>query len=381
MRVREEIHWQSNRNAILMNPRTPENDKKALLEALEGYQEIQGHFLLPTSGSSGALKWVALSKKAVLSSALSVNNHLESNHGDIWLNPLPTFHVGGLGILARSYLSGAKAVAYSNPQHQWDVNHFHQNLIDAEATLTAIVPTQLFDLVANQLRSPKKLRAVVVGGGRLSEELYRKGIEMGWPLLPSYGLTECASQVATAELNSLMQEDYPLLKPLDHVSLETNEEGFLVIRSRSLLSGYIYADHFQSHYIDPKIEGQFTTEDQVVLINNNIRSISRGELCIKIGGESCDILRLEQIVESLTLSLNIHCGVALIALPDERLSNAIHLAIDSHEFCINELLEEFSKRVRPFERIKKVHYVSRIPRSPLQKLLRSDLRKILLESA
>ena len=81
MRVREEIHWQSNRNAILMNPRTPENDKKALLEALEGYQEIQGHFLLPTSGSSGALKWVALSKKAVLSSALSVNNHLESNHG------------------------------------------------------------------------------------------------------------------------------------------------------------------------------------------------------------------------------------------------------------------------------------------------------------
>ena len=127
MRVREEIHWQSNRNAILMNPRTPENDKKALLEALDRYQEIQGHFLLPTSGSSGSLKWVALSKEAILCSALSVNNHLESNHGDIWLNPLPTFHVGGLGILARSYLSGAKAVAYSNPQHQWDVNHFHQN--------------------------------------------------------------------------------------------------------------------------------------------------------------------------------------------------------------------------------------------------------------
>ena len=46
-------------------------------------------------------------KSALLASAEAVNKHLESDKRDTWVNPLPHFHVGGLGILARTYLSGA----------------------------------------------------------------------------------------------------------------------------------------------------------------------------------------------------------------------------------------------------------------------------------
>ena len=36
------------------------------------------------------------------------------------------------------------------------------------------------------------------GGGAVSDELYRDARALGWRVLPSYGMTECCSQVATA---------------------------------------------------------------------------------------------------------------------------------------------------------------------------------------
>ena len=42
----------------------------------------------------------------------------------------------------------------------------------------------------------------MTGGGALDPSLYKQARDLGWPLLPSYGLTECGSQVATASLSS-----------------------------------------------------------------------------------------------------------------------------------------------------------------------------------
>jgi acyl-coenzyme A synthetase/AMP-(fatty) acid ligase len=44
---------------------------------------------------------------------------------------------------------------------------------------------------------------------------------------------------------------------------------------------------------------------------------------------------------------------------------------------INEIVERFNQAVLPFERIREVHYVEEIPRSPLRKVLKADLLKAL----
>src|SRR5687768_11733428 len=139
---------------------------------------LRAHVWLATSGTSGALKLTALSKKALLASAASVNRHLQSDSKDVWCCVLPTFHVGGLGIYARALLSGARVITEG-----WDPVRFGAN---PEISLASLVPAQVADLVRLGVRAPRSIRAVIVGGGALGTGLYAQAGELGWPVLPSY---------------------------------------------------------------------------------------------------------------------------------------------------------------------------------------------------
>ena len=46
--------------------------------------ELKSHVLFETSGSTGAPKWIALSKAALLTSAAAVNAHLGINASSCW---------------------------------------------------------------------------------------------------------------------------------------------------------------------------------------------------------------------------------------------------------------------------------------------------------
>lgn len=373
------IDWLSHKNEILFNPRTPETEKQKLIDALSLLDtlKLKGHVFFATSGSTGKLKWVALSKAAILSSARAVNIHLGSGAADIWLNALPEFHVGGLGIVARGYLSQAPIIPCHFPNSKWHPEYFFKLMEQSEATLTALVPTQVFDLITLQLKAPSSLRAVIVGGGALSKNLYFAAIALGWKLLPSYGLTECASQVATAKYDSWSLSEFPLLAPLSHVQLTLSENGSLKIKSDALFTAYLKKDQeFKLH--DPKTDGWFTTEDKVIFENECIKSVSRGENFIKIGGESVDLLRLENILGEEKMALQFKFDVALIALPDERLGHRLYLVIASPmNDDVKKLTNQYQRRVLPFERISQVLNVNEIPRSDLKKVLKADLKKII----
>lgn len=372
------IDWNSSDTVVLINPRTPPELKKHLSGALEHQDKFPGHIWIATSGTSGQPKWVLLSKEAVLCSAHAVNHHLQSNQSDIWLHPLPDFHVGGLGIAARSFVSGASMVKCAFTNSRWEARQFVEQLNDSRATLTALVPAQVFDLITNRIQAPPHLRAVIVGGGAQSKTLYKEAVALGWKLLPSYGLTECASQVATAPLGST---DFPALRPLSHVKLALTPDGCLKISSDALLTAYVHCIGNQYHWHDPKVDGWLTTEDHAELDNEGINAVTRGTNFVKIGGESVDLQRLEKILEEEIHKGQFTFDVALIALPDERLGHQIHLAVASSSIDLaSKLVENFRQKVLPFEAIRKIHLVDAIPRSPLGKVLKEELRRLLSAS-
>lgn len=361
------IDWEKSSAQLLFNPRIPEKEKEQLLGIVEQLPELKNHFLVATSGSTGKIKWTALSKEAVLLSAHSVNRHLEAAQNDRWLNPLPLFHVGGLGIAARAFLIQSKVIHTFDANVKWNVDSYMQQLISFQATLTSLVPAQLFDLVAHNQCPPSSLRALIVGGGRVDEALYFKAVEMGWPVLLSYGMTECSSQIATSTLGSWKDGLFPLLQPLQHMNLDSDEEGFLKIRSGSLLTGYLEMGEAGPYFIDPKRHDGFHTQDIVVFKENKVASVRRADQMIKIAGESVDLIRLEEILKKVKNECQLTCDLALMAQPDERTGHAIHLVADSHE-GVAQLRSCFNARVFPFERIREVHIVESIPRSPLGKL-------------
>ncbi len=359
---------ESTSNLLLTNPRWPKDDRfrfqETWIDLVEG--KFEAHVGIATSGSTGGSgSLVLLSKNALRASARAVNERLAATSADIWYKSLPNFHVGGLGILVRAHLSGAKVV--EDESEKWDATGFHSKLEKSEATLLSLVPTQVFDLVREKLRSPSRLRAVIVGGGRLEESLRLAALDLGWPILPSYGMTEAASQVATA-----VSPDDPRLVPLTHLEVMTDHEGRLQLSGSSLLSAKITFDaQGRATMFDPKRSGWFTTEDRgEVLEDGSLLIEGRTHDFVKIGGEGVVVSRLEEKLEIAKLHLGFSKDAAVVAARDERLGAKMILLTTANESETKPLAEAYDSGVAPYERIRSIHTVSAIPRTALGKLQR-----------
>ena len=340
------IDWQSDESHVFLNPRMPERERALLASYVT---PLRRHIWLATSGTTGALKMTALSKDAMLASAAAVNRRLQSTASDVWCCVLPTFHVGGLGIHARAHLSGARVVTM-----RWNASEF----AGASAlTLASLVPAQVSDLVSGGWKAPGALRAIVVGGGALASSLYDAARGLGWPVLPSYGMTETCSQVATA------LPGHAALVMLDHAEAASTDDGRLRIRAASLLTGYGTADGF----VEPREEGWCVTNDLGEVFGRELRVSGRiGEL-VKIGGESVALARLDAVAERVAGS-----RAAVVAVPDERLGHVIWLAVEGGVDA-GAIGRAFNAEVLPFERARRVVEVERLPRTELGKLQRVTL--------
>ncbi len=309
---------------------------------------------VPTSGSH-VKKMACLSKKAFLLSAEVVNQYLGVTGDDIWLNPLPASHVGGLSIKARCFLSGAKEEVFPDAtKKKWDPDLYYQTLGSCRATLSSLVPAQIKDLIGRGYKAPPSLRLVLVGGAAMDLQLLGKG----WPLVPTYGCTECCSQIATGA---------PDLELLPHIEAKTDDRGVLWIKSEALLKGYL----MDGQFVDPKVDGWFCTQDHVNIEERKLTVLGRGEDFLNIGGETVSFAPLKQKLESL---LKEGEDATLIAHEDERLGQVIHLCLAHSSLRrANELSEQYNGEVASFEKIRKIHFVDEIPRSPLGKVLTSQL--------
>ncbi len=354
------IQWASKESGVLMNPRLPDIEK-ARAERLYSLG-IEGHLWLSTSGTSGHFKWVALSKKGILASAAAVNRHLNSTACDVWLHALPDFHVGGIGIRARAELSNAQVINYAQ---KWEASAFHQAAHCCQATLTALVPTQIYDLVQGAFQAPGSLRATLVGGGALNRALYDKAQALGWNLLPTYGMTECASQIATAH-HGIFGEGHVL----DHMQVRVDSDQSIWINSPSLLTYYAVVDHDKVSLYDPKDSGWFKTEDKGELTGSALKVFGRGSDFVKINGESVNLLALQKIAEEIREEMGIRENVLIEAITHARMGYGVHLVIEGST-PLPHLIAAFNVRVMPYEKIIHTAFIEKFPRTHLGKVKRS----------
>lgn len=377
------MNWQSGDTEILLNPRLPSGEREKLHQ-LASSQKLASHVWIASSGSSASnensVKMIALSKSALLSSAEAVNHHLQSQKSDMWAQVLPEFHVGGLGIVARAHLSGAKVVDGLRDD-RWDPEFFFQVVENEKVTLASLVPTQVFDLLLLGRPAPKSLRAIVVGGGALSEDLYSQACDNGWPLLPSFGMTECCSQVATARLDSWKKRDRGLYL-LPHIEATTTADSFLSLKSPALLTGYAQIQNGKSVWIEPVKNGWLKTEDHAELNGLILSPLGRAADYLKISGEGVDLQLLQEKVETGARQLfpTQSSEIALVAISDERKGHELILAHSkkiSHPQA-EKLLKEFNQQVAPYERISQQVQVAEIPRTDLGKIAKEKLKLVVL---
>lgn len=382
------VDWAGRETVVLANPGWVRRQPIGLGDLNRRLPALEAHVWVSTSGTSGdtpgQLRWVALSKGAFLASARAVNAHLSVTASDVWAHALPIFHVGGLGILARSWLSGSQVVAAVS--ERWSAMEFRTVVAQSRATLTALVPSQVHDLVAAGLHSPPSLRAIIVGGARMEPALYVAARALGWPCLPSYGLTETCSQVATAALSSLAALEYPAVLPvLSHAEIRADEDGRLSIRAASLLTCCAEFDGDEARAWDPKRDGWLETDDIGRVSDAGVEVLGRTSEFVKVLGEKVSLQRVEDHVwrwaerEGLRSTGGFDLGV--VGIPHPRLGVELVAALTvgpdpgaARREALTASLDAYvHDALMPFERIQRVAWVDAIPRTALGKVQRALL--------
>lgn len=289
--------------SYLFSPYLATEKRLQIQEYWQG-KELEDHVVLQSSGTSNTSKITsyAISKEAILENARRVNQFLEVSHDDIWLASLPFYHIGGLSIYIRSYLGQNKVVDYAQ---KWDVQKFYDSLNQYEITLTSLVPTQLYDLCKNKLIAPKSLRGVFIGGDYLSSSLKEMALELNWPLIKTYGMTETSSQIASEFVQNEMNADY--IKVLSGYDFLINEDE-TTVKSTTLFDSKV--EIYEDKIIAQDCGETYMLPDRVEILEQDhdlyLKPLGRKGHEFKYNGRLYNYLELRDKFEAVMVKHDIY---------------------------------------------------------------------------
>lgn len=218
-----------------------DRDPKAFTPADWSREDPQ--VFLFTSGTTGNPKAVTLTMGNLYASATASAFRLGVLPDDRWHLCLSTYHMGGLAPLLRSTLYGTTVVL----QRGFDTEETLSNLHEYEPTGISLVPTMLRRLLDTGDLSDS-LRFVLLGGAPARDDLVEECAECGVPVCPTYGMTETASQIATATPGEAASHVGTVGRPLlftdvavvdeDDSPVSTEEPGELVVSGPTVMAGY-----------------------------------------------------------------------------------------------------------------------------------------------
>jgi O-succinylbenzoic acid--CoA ligase len=232
--------------------------------------------VIATSGSTGEPKGVQLSATALLHSARASLDRLGASPGDTWLCPLPTSHIAGLGVLARSLVAGTAPVVTGR------LDPGGRELGALGCQFTSLVPTQLRHLLdaGADLRA---FRAILVGGAAVPGSLVAAARAAGARVVTTYGMSEtCGGCVYDGV-------------PLDGVSVRTGADGRIRIAGPVLFSGYRNSPGLTAVVLN---DGWFVTSDLGQLGPDGRLAVhGRADEMINTGGEKVAPAEVAAILE------------------------------------------------------------------------------------
>lgn len=275
--------------------------------------------LVPTSGTTGEPKLVALSARAFLASAAASHARAPFISDEVALATLPLAHVGGLSLLVRTLL--ARATLVLPPPGPYDPVAIATIVDRLGVTQLSVVPTMLTrHLDGSALPTRGTLRRVLVGGAPAAPSLLARARGAGLPVRATYGLTEACSQVATQHDAA----DGGVGAPLPGVEVAITEDGRIAVRGPTLFDGYVV-----DGALDPARDraGFFVTSDLGRLdARGHLHVEGRASDLIITGGEN--VMPAE--VEAALVAIDGVREAVVFGLPDARWGERVVAAITLH---------------------------------------------------
>ncbi len=350
--------------------------------------EVFGYF--STSGTTGTSKIVPLKRRQVIFAANASAKNFQPDPNHFWLLCLPLNHIGGISIIYRSLIYGSAIYRMSRFNEEMVTEFLMEN---PKFQAASLVPTMLNRLLKNKLFSTHRdFKAILLGGGPTTQELLKKSVERGIPIVSSYGMTETCAQIVTNPMTAPSGMYTPLKsvgKPFSPNELQVrdnkgkvlgkNQSGMIWLKGPQVFDGY-YDNDLNIDLFDSN--GWFKTGDFGHLNGFNQLFIeSRREDLIISGGENIDPVEVEEAIRKIPSVKD----VAVVGIPDKEWGQkvtAVVTLMNGKIPDIRELRESLKDDLSDFKLPKDLIVIEKLPKTGLGKIKKWELvQRILGESA
>jgi O-succinylbenzoic acid--CoA ligase len=298
--------------------------------------------VIGTSGTTGNPKEVALSARAITSSAKSSNQFLGAKHGDTWSLLLPLTHIAAVNVFVRALELGSAPLDLRNIEGSYP-----------DANFTAVVPTQLFRALNGESKLLKHLQnadKVLIGGASLSQGLRRQAEAAGIKVVSTYGMTEtCGGCVYDGEA-------------ISDVEFEV-KNGRVRLKGNVLATTYLNAPWSLD-------AGWFETSDLGEVVDSKLVVLGRADDVIVSGGEN---ISLSAVESSLAVAFP-QLQTAAFSNSDPQWGQSLHLAVVG-EISDEKILLHLEKDLGSVAKPKSIHHLSSLPLRGIGKIDREALAK------
>lgn len=332
-----------------------------------------------SSGTTGVCKGVMLTHRNLVANLAQIRAAGHDLADDTLVCVLPLFHIYGLVAIANlALLSGAKTVMMP----RFDFAQLLKTMQDYRVTFAHLVPPIILALTKQPVVESydlSSLRTIFSGAAPLGPELSRDcESRLKCEVIQGYGMTEASPATHITAPGHGRAGSVGVCVPnmeCKLVSVETGEEiagpgerGEIYVRGPQVMKGYLNCPEATAHTLDA--EGWLHTGDVAYADEDGyFYVVDRAKELIKYKAFQVAPAELEAIL----LTHPSIADAAVVPSPDEEageVPKAFVVIRDGQALTEEDVLSFVASHVAPHKKVRRVEFVSQIPKSPSGKILR-----------
>jgi len=339
-----------------------------------------------TGGTTGVAKGAMLTHRNILTNldqVRAVAGDVMSRE-DLVLTALPLYHIFAFTANLMTFFElGARNILVPSPR---PVQNLQRAIENYPITWITGVNT-LFNGLMNEewfaAYPPKRLKAAIAGGTALHEAVAtRWRVMTGTPIAEGYGLSETSPLVS---FNPLHDRGKPgsigipvpgcdvILLDADGKPVPAGEPGELTVRGSQVMQGYWQRPEETAASLQ---NGWFATGDIAVMDEEGyLKIVDRKKDMVLVSGFNVYPNEVEDALSRMEAVLE----AAVVAIPDARTGEAVRAYVVKSPDHSGDLTEEdvrahCRKLLSDYKVPKSVVFRETLPKSPIGKILRKDLK-------
>jgi acyl-CoA synthetase (AMP-forming)/AMP-acid ligase II len=380
----------------LDNQREGARDYEELLEGASAKEpdievdENELAVLMYTGGTTGLPKGVMLTHRNIMTATIAAALGLGFRYDDATCFVLPLFHVSFWPALA-VLLVGGKVVINRKP----DLGEILRLIEDEKCTHINMVPTLYTWLLEHpdiDRRDLSSLRLMSYAGSPFPPEVLKRCIKkFGDRFAQAYGMTEALGGTVLPPWDHFLEGEMSRLlasagkeslcvdvRVVDEngLPLQTGEVGEIAMRGKHVMQGYWKNPELTEKTLR---NGWLHTGDMGYLDEDGyLFLVDRKADMIVTGGENVYPKETEDVLYEHPAVME----CAVVSAPDERWGERVQAVVvlkQGQEATAEELITHCKERLAGYKCPKAVDFWDALPKTPIGKILRKDVKKKLWE--